>query len=173
MNKAMAETVAKGAGVAKAAGARLKGLFGVFNTLASQHAEAKSLLKRLANTDDRETQVELWPTLRAELISHERAELDEVYPVLERHGMLHEFVQRHRNGAEQLEAAIGEIDAASYATPEWTTRMRALETLVVAHAKEEEEQFFPRAEHVLESEIIKDLDQRYRAAQASVKEEVP
>jgi len=173
MNKEMAETVAKGAGVAKAAGARLKGLFGVFNTLAKQHAEAKSLLKRLASTDDRATQIELWPTLRAELISHERAELDEVYPVMERHGMLHEVVQHHRSEAEQLEAAIGDVDAASYATPEWTTRVRALETLVVAHAKEEEEQFFPRAADVLEPELIKYLDQRYRTAQASVKEELP
>jgi len=173
MNKAMAETAAKGAGVAKAATARLKGLFGVFNTLARQHAEAKSLLKRLANTDERDTQIELWPTLRAELISHERAELDEVYPVMEQHGMLHEVVLQHQNEAEQLEAAIGDIDAASYGTPEWTTRVRALEALVAAHAKEEEEQFFPRAEDVLEPETIKDLDQRYKAAQASIKEELP
>lgn len=173
MNKGMAEVAAKGAGVAKAAGARLRGLFGVFNTLTQQHAEARSLLKRLANTDDKDTQIELWPTLRAELISHERAELDEVYPVMERHGMLREVVQQHQNEAEQLEAAIGDVDGASYATAEWTARVRALEALVVAHAKEEEEQFFPRAEVVLQPETIKDLDQRYRATQASIKEELP
>ena len=173
MNKEMAETAAKGAGVAKAAGARLKGLFGVFNTLAKQHAEAKSLLKRLANSDDRYIQVELWPTLCAELISHERAELDEVFPVLERHGMLHEVVQRHRTEAAEIESAIGDVDAASYGTADWTTRVRALEALVIAHAKEEEEQFFPRAQNVLERETIKDLDQRYKAAQANVKDALP
>jgi hypothetical protein len=87
--------------------------------------------------------------------------------------MLHELVQRHRNEAEQLEAAINDVDAASYGTAEWTTRVRALEALVIAHAKEEEERFFPLAEDVLERETLESLDERYKAVQASMKEELP
>lgn len=77
MPNRMDSMISKGAGMVKAVKARLEGLVGVFKTLAEQHGEVAALLKRLQHSPDKRS--ELWPEIRRELLSHERAELREVY----------------------------------------------------------------------------------------------
>src|ERR1043165_6078223 len=80
MPNRMDQMTSKGAGVMKGIKARLDGLTGVFRTLAEQHGEVSTLLKR--PQDKREKKAELWPEIRRELLSHERGEVRVVYPVL-------------------------------------------------------------------------------------------
>ena len=73
---------AKAAGKVGAIEAMAKGLNGVFVTLAEQHHEACVLLSRAEGTKDAEKRRELWTEIKKQLVSHERAELAEVYPAL-------------------------------------------------------------------------------------------
>ena len=85
--------ISKGAGKVKGVKARLEGLVGVFNTLAEQHTEMKVLLRRLQAAPDRRS--ELWPEIRRELLSHERAEVREVFSMLRDRAETRAFAEHH------------------------------------------------------------------------------
>ena len=164
MPNRMEKIAAEGAGIAKATSARLKGLYGVFNTLAKQHGEASVLLNRAESTDDAEKQQDIWNKLRAELLSHEQGELSEVYPELGKHQMMQNVARRHASEARQLESAIASVDAASYGTESWKSAIGALHELVKKHVDEEEKEFFPLATDVMDEHTADVVDQRFKAA---------
>lgn len=166
------EVTAKTAGAARAVKSRFKGLVGVFTLLAKEHGEAKHLLKRAMSTSDAEHQRALWRKLRAELLSHERAELIEVYYVLDTHAELAEIVARHQKEAREFEVALDAVDTASYGTSDWTRAVGTLEALVTEHARVEEEEFFPRASDVLGKQAAEALEQPYRTRKAAVMAEL-
>jgi hemerythrin superfamily protein len=155
---------AKGAGKAAAIGARAKGLTGVFNTLAEQHHEAAVLLKRAESADDPTKRADLWQTIRRELLSHERAELNVVYPALKQNAAVSDIPRHHNDEVPALEAAIREIDAAGFESPSWSQLVGRLRNLVEHHATEEENEFFPRAEDALGKDASAELDGRFMAA---------
>ncbi|HEY4057801.1 MAG TPA: hemerythrin domain-containing protein [Kofleriaceae bacterium] len=157
---------AKTAGAAKSVKARVEGLSGVFNTLAKQHAEAKSLLENLQNNPDKKA--DLWPEIRKALLSHERGELRAVYPVLARYAELQQLTARHNAEAEQLEALIDRIET----NVDWRAPFDQLVSTVIAHAQEEETSIFPRALQVIGKESAKDLDTYFLTAQKRIKEAV-
>jgi hemerythrin superfamily protein len=161
-----AKTAAKAANV----GARAKGLTGVFAKLAEQHQEASVLLKRAAGADDVQKRRDLWATLRRELLSHERAERQVVYPALEDVADMQDIVQRHAEEADTLEAAITEIDIAGCSSPNWPTHMQRLIALVQKHVDEEEDDFFPRAQEALGKQATRDLEDPFMAAKERVME---
>ena len=162
----------KAAGKAAAIGARAKGLTGVFATLAEQHQEAAILLKRARGTDDVEKRRDLWVTIRRELLSHEKGELDVVYPALERHPATRDIAQRHSADAQTLEATITQIDTVGCASPEWPTLIERLVTLVEHHVDEEEHEFFPRAQEAIGKDEASDLDDRFMAARERALENI-
>lgn len=165
------ETVAaKAAAKAANISARTQGLTGVFAKLAEQHQEAAVLLKRAASADDVEKRRDLWTTVREELLSHERAERQVVYPALEGHPDLQDIVQRHNEEAHTLEAAIAEIDAGGCASPSWQAQLQRLTALVQKHVDEEEGEFFPRAQDTLGKDTARDLDGPFMAAKERVME---
>ena len=79
MSNPFQDLVAKVTGKAAGVEARAKGLKGVFRKLAEQHHEVGSLLASAQKADD---PAGLWQRIRTELVSHEQAELVEIYPVL-------------------------------------------------------------------------------------------
>ncbi len=168
MPNRMEEAMSKGAGKVKAATARLKGLTGVFNHLAEEHTEANSLLKRAKSAEDPAKQQDIWLKLRKELLSHEQAEMSEVYPELERHAATRQLVAHHNREAEQLERAIAQVDQAAYGTEAWHARLEALEQLLKEHVEKEEQSFFPKAQEALDQETIRDLQQRFELAKKSI-----
>jgi hemerythrin superfamily protein len=155
---------AKGAGKAAAVGARAKGLTGVFNKLAEQHKEAAVLLKRAEGVDDPAKREDLWRTIRRELLSHERAELSTVYPALKQDAAVSDIPAHHNQEVPELEAAIAAVDAAGFDSPSWKTRVGQLRALVEQHAKEEENELFPRAEEALGKQASAELEDRFMAA---------
>lgn len=155
---------AKGAGKAAALGARVRGLTGVFSTLAEQHHEAAVLLKRAESVDDPVKRADLWQTIRRELLSHERAELNVVYPALKQNAAVSDIPRHHNDEVPALEAAIREIDSAGYESPSWSQLVGRLRKLIEHHATEEENDFFPRAEDALGKEASAELDARFMAA---------
>jgi len=155
---------AKGAAKAAAVGARAKGLTGVFNKLAEQHEEAAVLLKRVESVDDPKKRQDLWQTIRRELLSHERAELNVVYPALKQDASVSDIPRHHNEEVPELEAAIREVDAAGFDSPSWSQLIGRLRGMVEHHAAEEENEFFPRAEEALGKKASAELEGEFMAA---------
>ena len=155
MHSRMDGLISTGAGQVKAVRARLGGLHGVFTTLAKQHGEVSALMRALRN--DPEKCDDLWPEIRRELLSHERAELAVVYPALRECGEI-QLADRHDKEAsemEQLIARLEELDDEQM----FMASFGDLCDAVLHHAKEEEKEIFPRAEKALGKERAAQLDQ--------------
>jgi hemerythrin superfamily protein len=150
----------------KAVTARLSGLVGVFQTLASQHAEVKVLLERAKTNDERFA--DLWPTIRRELISHEEAERREVYPVMRSHVELAELADHHDAEAAQLDMMIASLDSMVPATAERRAAFERLIDTVTEHAQEEEKSIFPKAQEVLGKSMAMRLDASFQSAKRKI-----
>lgn len=172
MTNPIDEATTKTAGALRAVKSRFRGLTGVFTTLAKQHGEVKHLLELATRTNDADKQRQVWPKLRLEILSHERAELLEVYSALERYPDLAEVVARHRRDARDLEVSIDVLDTATYGSTEWATAMRTLSGLVTEHARMEEDEFFPRAAEVLEKSETQALDEPFQQRKAAIMAEL-
>jgi hemerythrin superfamily protein len=132
----------------------------VFKTLAEQHAEVKVLLKRLQ--DKPEKKPELWPEIRRELLSHERGELREVYPVLRRHVQTRALAEHHDQEAADMETLIEKLDMAQ--PVDWPMLYDQLVDAVIHHAEEEEKEIFPKAQQAIGSDAARDIEARFLAA---------
>jgi hypothetical protein len=156
--------VAKVTGKAAAVEARMKGLKGVFNKLAEQHHEVGSLLSRAAKADDFTSRAGLWHQIRRELVSHEQAELLEVYPVLEANGQTQDLARAHANDAGGLEELIRELDSIGVQAAAWESTLARLIEKVNAHVELEENQLFPTAQAVIGEEAAKLLEEPFLKA---------
>ena len=105
--------VSKGMGVLKSTQARIEGLTGIFRQLAEEHGEATALLKRLVDADA-ERRAELFPLVRKELLSHERAELSELYSLLVGHVETRSIAEEHDQEAGEMESLINELSDQPY-----------------------------------------------------------
>jgi hemerythrin superfamily protein len=158
--------VSKGKGAVKAVEARLHGLVGVFKTLSEQHGEASALLRRAKRDPDK--RVDLWPKIRQELVSHERAELSEVYPALCMHPETLALAERHEVEASQLSSLIDRIHTTEMSSTAWEQLFDQLIELVEQHAKEEENEIFPKAQETIGAARAKKLEPRFLAAKKQI-----
>lgn len=166
MPSSMDTMIAKGSGVVKSMEARLHGLVGVFKTLAEQHGEVGSLMKRVKNDADK--RAELWPKIRMELVSHEKGELREVYPVLRELPETRALADRHEAEATELSSLIDRINTTPIASEEWGRFFEQLVTMVESHVEEEENDIFPNAQKAIGHERAKELEPRFLAAKKQI-----
>jgi hemerythrin superfamily protein len=166
----MDSMLSQGMGKVKGARARLAGLVGVFKTLAAQHGEVTVLLERAKSSDEKFT--ELWPTIRRELISHEKAEIREVYPVLRAHEVTRRLADHHDTEAAQLEQMIAAIDGLGIGSPARRDLFQRLIDTVAHHAHEEESEIFPRAQDAIGKDQAEVLEARFVAAKQQIAQAV-
>lgn len=172
MPNSLENIATNGVGIAGGVAARARGLTGVFNKLAQQHREVATLLNRLQNEEDPDRRAELWATVRRELLSHERAELGTVYPVLEEYAATVDVSERHADDAIELESAIAELEVAGPSSSSWPSALQRLAEMVQHHVDEEEHDFFPRAQQALSRRMIDDLEAQFLAAKERILEEL-
>lgn len=165
------EVVSKVLGGAKAAKATLEGLTGVFRHLEKEHGEVSALLLRLKSTSDPGTRRELFPTIRRELLAHERAELAELYPVLRSNPQTEAMAKEHDADAESLESAIEALTAVAVDSSNWTAALDTLIERVQHHVHEEEREYFPVAQRVFKDRA-NELLERFEAAKANAMREL-
>jgi len=158
--------LAKNIVVAHAVKATIDGLHGVFATLAKQHGEVSSLMKRVE--DDAEKRVELWPAIRAQLLSHERSELRAVFPELRMNAETLDLADQHEDDAIALEGFIQELDGTAIESNMWGAKFAALAATVRQHAADEEREIFPRAQAVLGKTRTNALDAELLAAEKQI-----
>lgn len=158
MNR-MDSMLSHGLGKMKRAKARLTGLVGVFRTLAEQHGEITVLLERAKSSDDRFA--ELWPTIRRELLSHERAEVQELYPLLRAHPEVRGLADHHDTEAAELEQMIANVQELAIGSTGRRELYKQLVDTVLHHAREEEHEIFPKAQEVIGKNMAEALEPQF------------
>ncbi|MET0793155.1 MAG: hemerythrin domain-containing protein [Polyangiaceae bacterium] len=159
----------KAMGTVNAVKAGFNGLRGVFLHLAEEHGEVAAMMKRVSKSGDAQTRREHWSQIRAELLAHEQGELAEVYPLLSGNAATREIVALHSQEAGQLKEAIAAVDAHDFASRAWGPAFDRLFTMVQQHVAEEENDFFPRAQAVIDEDQSKAVLERYEAAKQAAK----
>ncbi|MBL8956435.1 MAG: hemerythrin domain-containing protein [Myxococcaceae bacterium] len=162
------EAAAKGLGAVKAVKGAIQGLHGVFNTLVQQHGEVSALLSRASVSDDSQKRLELWSKIRTELLSHEKGELEVLYPAYREYEELRYYADAHEKEAEQLAALIGDLDAIETGAAEWKEKLEELILTVKAHVEDEETRFFPEAAEIFSREQSAELDQKFKANKEAI-----
>jgi hemerythrin superfamily protein len=127
--------------------ARLMGLTGVFKTLTEQHGEVIALLHRARTSDDKFR--ELWPEIKRQLRAHEHAEVRDLYPLLREHEATREYARHHDGEAADLDLLIAQIDELGSGTVEREAAYGRLIEMVRHHAREEENEVFPKAQDAI------------------------
>jgi len=141
---------------------RPEDLVGVFRTLADQHEEVAAMFDELRDTP--ESSAILWPQIRRELVSHEHAELRELYPLLRQFDETRDLADHHDEEAAELDALISRLDSLDAGTNEWIQLFGELVETVTHHAKEEEEaKIFPIAQSVIGEARAVELDAKLLA----------
>lgn len=166
------EIASKAMGQMKNVKGTVEGLSGVFKHLMKEHGEVSALIHRVKMSDDPEVRRDLFPKIRKELLSHEKGELNEVYPELKNHAETRSIVAQHEREAQQLEQHIREVHEMGYDDPRWEASFGRLADLVKQHVSEEEGEFFPKAQKVLGDEKADALTSRYERAKQDVKQQV-
>lgn len=158
-------------GTAKEAKAVLSSVTGVFKELMREHGEVTALLLRVKASSDAEVRSELFPKIRAELVSHEKGELAEVYPVFRKHEQLAAYAEQHDREAGTLERMIQRLSAVPYEDPSWPRAFGELVEAVSQHVKEEESEYFPAASRTLGKTATEAMTARYEAKKKAVMKE--
>lgn len=157
---------------AKEAPSTSTGLTGVFKTLAKQHSEAGALLKKAEGTSEPAKRAEQWKNIRVELLSHEKAEMREVYPVLRQHPETKALAEEHDREAKDLEAMIMQLDKTDASSSEWLNLLHKITDAVQRHAKEEENEIFPKAQQAIGKPEAERLDARFQQTQKEIKDQL-
>jgi hemerythrin superfamily protein len=136
--------------------------------LKEQHVEVKKMLAELAETTERATKrrTELVREIKSALDAHTTIEEEIFYPrfrdasdVHDDQKMFFEAIEEHR-AAKMVLKDLVESDVA---TPAFGGKAKVLKELVLHHAKEEEEEMFPRARDLFTRDELQDLGTRMEA----------
>lgn len=146
------------------------GLVGVFHTLAEQHRSVAALLETVRR--DPAQRGPLWPTIRTELVSHDRGEVREVMPVLRAHPDLRAYAEQHDAEALDLERIISDLDVLPLDSNAWGEVFDRLAETVLQHAAEEEATVFPAAQRSLGEARALQLDAPFLKAKRQIAEAV-
>ncbi|HTV19391.1 MAG TPA: hemerythrin domain-containing protein [Polyangiaceae bacterium] len=133
--------------------------------LADQHRQALELLRRAGSVNNPAKRRQHWVEARRSLISHERAEEQVVYAMLEGRRDAQSLLEQHGEQAVELELTIADLEATDTDSDEWVWRLRDLTAMVAEHVREEESDFFPRAQRFLGENLARELEDPYVKAQ--------
>lgn len=153
---------AKVLGKAKLLKGVAEGLSGIFTTLMEEHGQIAALLMRVRRSSDPRVWRELFPTIREELLAHERCELAVLYPVFRTYDVIAPLAEQHEREASELEALIESLHVMEVEDPSWQVTFQQLTAHVRKHVAEEENEYFPTAHMAFGLESYA-LDLAYRA----------
>jgi hemerythrin superfamily protein len=164
--RTLTELASKAVGMAKAASATVAGYRGIFRTLKREHGEVSVLMMRIATDRDGSARAELFPVVVRELLAHAQAEDAEFYTVLADHESTRALVMQLEADHERIEMMLGELAGMPMSSSGWLVRFRDLQRAVQEHVDQEENQVFPRARHIINSELAEEIDHRYQVERA-------
>ena len=156
-------------GAAKNVKAKIEGIHGVFAHLMREHGEVNALLLRVKSSSDPKVRAEFFPLIRQELLSHEKGELTDVYPVFKEYVALKDFAEEHEVDTTELAERIDLVTETPYDDERWGTRFAELAELVSRHVEEEETTYFPAASKLIPREKSEQMLTQFEATKERVK----
>jgi hemerythrin superfamily protein len=155
------ELAGKAMATVKSAKGTIEGLSGIFKTLMEEHGKVSALLTRVKLSTDADVRRELWPTIREELLSHEKGEVAVLYPVYKQHPETSAIEHEHNVDASSLQKLIETLHVMDVEDEAWGPTFARLVAMVEEHVAREEDSYFPTAHGVFGAEA-KRLDREYQ-----------
>ena len=138
--------------------------------LKADHDKVKKMLTEGEETTSRaeKTRAELFETLKAEMMLHERIEEEIFYPALRSHPKAKEIVLEGYEEHHVVDNIMGEISSTPYDDETWGAKFTVMKENIEHHIEEEEGEMFKTAREVFSKSELEDLGARMEERKATV-----
>lgn len=133
--------------------------------LTEDHKEMLELLGQIHTTVDPQQRRDLADSAIAEVMRHSVAEEMHVYPAMEEHlpnGK--EEVEHDKEEHDELVQVMKQLENLEASSPEFDEKIREMEQLLDHHAKDEEDDQFPKLRAHLSQEQLNEIGEKVQAA---------
>jgi hypothetical protein len=137
---------------------------GVFRQLTEDHAEIMTGFLATSGAQGMERKQRHWNTLRAALLSHERAKSQEVYKALRDYPGVVTWTEELNHQACVIESIVRDLSALGFDTPQWRVEFERLRTSTFEHFEFEEDEVYSRAQDAMGADRAGLLELPYVAA---------
>jgi hemerythrin HHE cation binding domain-containing protein len=130
--------------------------------LKADHDKVKKMLADGEETTERaeKTRTELFDTLKAEMMIHERIEEEIFYPALKSHPKARDIVLEGYEEHHVVDEIMGELEATAVTDDTWGAKFKVMKENIEHHIKEEEGDMFKRARQVFDTDELESLGAR-------------
>jgi hypothetical protein len=142
--------------------------------LKADHDKVKKMLAEGEETTERaeKTRTELFETLKAEMMIHERIEEEIFYPALKSHPKAKDIVLEGYEEHHVVDLLMGELEALPVEDESWGAKSLVMKENVEHHIEEEEGEMFKAARSVFDKDELEDLGSRMEARKVQAKREL-
>ena len=130
--------------------------------LKDDHDRVKKMLAEGEETTERaeKTRTELFATLKAEMMLHERIEEEIFYPALKSHPKAKEIVLEGYEEHHVVDEIMGELEATDVTDETWSAKFKVMKENIEHHIEEEEGDMFKQARQVFDADELEALGAR-------------
>jgi hypothetical protein len=130
--------------------------------LKADHDKVKKMLAEGEETTERaeKTRQELFDTLKAEMMLHERIEEEIFYPALKEHPKAKDIVLEGYEEHHVVDDIMGELEATDVTDETWAAKFKVMKENIEHHIEEEEGEMFKQARQVFETDELEQLGAR-------------
>ncbi|HEX7069089.1 MAG TPA: hemerythrin domain-containing protein [Candidatus Limnocylindria bacterium] len=130
--------------------------------LKADHDKVKKLLAEGEKTTERgeKTRTELFETLKAEMMLHERIEEEIFYPALKEHPKAKDIVLEGYEEHHVVDEIMGELEATPVTDETWGAKFTVIKENIEHHIEEEEGDMFKQARQVFDADELAQLGER-------------
>ena len=130
--------------------------------LKADHDKVKKMLAEGEQTTERaeKTRTELFDTLKAEMMLHERIEEEIFYPALKEHPKAKDIVLEGYEEHHVVDDIMGELEATDVTDETWAAKFKVMKENIEHHIEEEEGEMFKQARQVFETDELEQLGER-------------
>ena len=130
--------------------------------LKADHDKVKKMLADGEQTTERaeKTRQELFDTLKAEMMLHERIEEEIFYPALKEHPKAKDIVLEGFEEHHVVDEIMGELEATDVTDETWGAKFKVMKENIEHHIEEEEGEMFTQARQVFETDELEQLGER-------------
>jgi hypothetical protein len=130
--------------------------------LKADHDKVKKMLAEGEETTERaeKTRTELFETLKAEMMIHERIEEEIFYPALKSHPKAKDIVLEGYEEHHVVDEIMGELEATDVTDETWGAKFKVMKENIEHHIEEEEGEMFKQARSVFDTDELETLGAR-------------
>ena len=130
--------------------------------LKADHDKVKKMLADGEETTERaeKTRTELFDTLKAAMMIHERIEEEIFYPALKEHPRAKDIVLEGFEEHHVVDEIMGELEATDVTDETWAAKFKVMKENIEHHIEEEEGEMFKQARAVFDADELEQLGAR-------------